>query len=44
MAIVNRRNAIVGYLTLKAAKVVVREESRKVGRKMRLRRGRGSKR
>jgi hypothetical protein len=35
MTIVNRRNAIVGWITLKALKVVAREEARKLGRKAR---------
>jgi hypothetical protein len=35
MTIVNRRNAIVGWLTLKAAKIVVREEARTFRRKLR---------
>jgi hypothetical protein len=33
MAIVNRRNAVVGWLVLKAGKVVARRKARQAGRK-----------
>jgi hypothetical protein len=31
MTIVNRRNAVVGFLTIKAGKVVARRKARQVG-------------
>jgi hypothetical protein len=31
MTIVNRRNAVVGYLTLKAGKIIARQKARQVG-------------
>jgi hypothetical protein len=34
MSIVNRRNALIGFLTVKAMKIVAREQARKVGRKV----------
>jgi hypothetical protein len=34
MTIVNRRNAVVGYLTLKAGKIVARRKARQVGGKL----------
>jgi hypothetical protein len=34
MSIVNRRNAVIGFLTVKAVKIVAREQARKVGRKV----------
>jgi hypothetical protein len=34
MSIVNRRNAIVGFLTLKVGKVVARRKAKKVGGKL----------
>jgi hypothetical protein len=34
MTIVNRRNAIIGFLTVKAMKIVAREQARRVGRKV----------
>jgi len=34
MSIVNRRNAIVGVLTLKVGKVVARRKAKKVGGKL----------
>jgi hypothetical protein len=34
MSIVNRRNAIIGFLTVKAMKIVAREQARRVGRKV----------
>jgi hypothetical protein len=34
MTIVNRRNAVVGFLTLKAAKVIARRKARRVGGKL----------
>jgi hypothetical protein len=34
MTIVNRRNAVIGFLTVKAMKIVAREQARKVGRKV----------
>jgi hypothetical protein len=32
MAIVNRRNAVVGWVTLKTGKVVARRQAKRVGR------------
>jgi len=34
MTIVNRRNAIVGFLTIKAGKVVARRKAKQVGGKL----------
>ncbi|MDX6481432.1 MAG: hypothetical protein QOG85_1942 [Gaiellaceae bacterium] len=34
MSIVNRRNAVVGFLTLKVAKVVARKKAKKLSRKL----------
>ena len=34
MSIVNRRNAIIGFLTVKAMKIVAREQAKKAGRKL----------
>jgi hypothetical protein len=34
MSIINRRNAIIGFLTVKAMKIVAREQAKKVGRKV----------
>jgi hypothetical protein len=34
MTIINKRNAIIGFLTVKAMKIVAREQARKVGRKV----------
>ncbi|HEY8108284.1 MAG TPA: hypothetical protein VIC70_06250 [Gaiellaceae bacterium] len=34
MSIVNRRNAVIGFLTVKAMKIVAREQAKKVGRKV----------
>jgi hypothetical protein len=34
MTIVNRRNAVVGYLTIKAGKVVARRKAKQVGGKL----------
>jgi hypothetical protein len=34
MTIVNRRNAVVGYLTLKVGKVVARRKARQMGDKL----------
>lgn len=34
MTIVNRRNAVVGFLTIKAGKVVARRKARQVGGKL----------
>ncbi len=34
MTIVNRRNAVVGYLTIKAGKVVARRKAKHVGGKL----------
>jgi hypothetical protein len=34
MSIVNRRNAVVGWLALKVGKIVARRQARKVGRKL----------
>jgi hypothetical protein len=31
MTIVNRRNAVVGYLTLKAGRIIARRKARQVG-------------
>jgi hypothetical protein len=38
MSIVNRRNAIVGWLTLKLGKKVARKQAKKIGRKLPFRR------
>jgi hypothetical protein len=43
MSIINRRNAIIGFLTVKAMKIVAREQAKKVGRKVTPGRGNGSK-
>jgi len=34
MTIVNRRNAIIGFLTVKAMKLLAREQAKKVSRKV----------
>ena len=34
MSIVNRRNAVIGFLTVKAMKIAAREQARRVGRKV----------
>ena len=34
MAIVNRRNAFVGWLVLRAGKVIAREKARQAGRRV----------
>ncbi len=34
MTIVNRRNAVVGYVTIKAGKVVARRKAKQVGGKL----------
>jgi hypothetical protein len=34
MTIVNRRNTVVGYLTLKAGKIIARRKARQVGGKL----------
>jgi hypothetical protein len=34
MSIVNRRNAVVGWLALKIGKVVARKQAKKLGRKL----------
>jgi len=34
MTIVNRRNAIVGFLTIKAGKIVARRKAKQVGGKL----------
>jgi hypothetical protein len=34
MSIVNRRNAVVGWLALKLGKVVARKQAKKLGRKL----------
>jgi hypothetical protein len=34
MSIINRRNAIIGFLTVKAMKIVAREQAKKAGRKL----------
>ena len=34
MTIVNRRNAVIGFLTVKALKLVAREQAKRVGRKV----------
>ena len=39
MSIVNRRNAVVGWLTLKVGKVVARRQAKKVGQKLPFGRG-----
>ena len=34
MAIVNKRNAIVGFLTLKVARIVARKKAKKLAQKL----------
>ena len=34
MTVINRRNAVVGYVTIKAGKVVARRKARQVGGKL----------
>jgi hypothetical protein len=41
MTIINRRNAIVGFLTIKVGKIVARRKAKKVGGKLAPWRNRG---
>jgi hypothetical protein len=34
MTVVNKRNAVVGFLTIKAGKMVARRKAKQVGRKL----------
>ena len=43
MTIVNRRNAIVGFLTLKVGKLVARRKAKKMGSQLKLRRKKSDK-
>jgi hypothetical protein len=43
MSIVNRRNAVVGFLAIKVGKVVARRKAKQVGGKLAPRRGKSGK-
>jgi hypothetical protein len=36
MSIVNRRNAVIGFLTLKAGKLIARRKAKKMGSQLKL--------
>jgi hypothetical protein len=43
MTIVNRRNAVVGFLTIKVGKIVARRKAKQVGGRLASWRGKGDK-